>query len=176
MRNKTAIFIGKVNKKICQTDAQLQAKIYLIFYQPLPLQIAARQNNLAMAQLLIERIDDKNPKDIYGKTPLHDAAFSGNFEVFKLIFDSIDQEKNPVDKIWNSTPLHEAASGAICRMKSRIAGENIISCKHQQICKLIIENNKVKSPLDIMDVLGRTPFQCAIDNGHSSVIEFFSKR
>ena len=125
-----------------------------------------------MAQLLIERIDDKNPKDIYGKTPLHDAAFSGNFEVFKLIFDSID-EKNPVDKIWNSTPLHEAASGAICRMKSKIAKEDIISCKHQQICKLIIENIKIKSPLD---VLGRTPFQCAIDNGHSTVIEFLSKR
>ena len=88
------------------------------------------------------------------------------------------KHKNTILGKWRHDHLSSISSESFIEevWKSKIAGEDIISCKHQQICKLIIENNKVKSPLDIMDVLGRTPFQCAIDNGHSSVIEFLSKR
>ena len=43
---------------------------------------------------LIENIQDKNPADNNGWTPFYDAANTGNFDIFKLISDNIEN-KNP---------------------------------------------------------------------------------
>ena len=58
-------------------------------------------------RLILDNVQEKNPIDFYGVTPLHEAAKNGHFETFKLIFENVT-EKNPEDE--NSlTPLHYAA-------------------------------------------------------------------
>ena len=63
----------------------------------------------------------KNPRDEFGYTPLHIAAYLGYFEEFKLIFDTVE-DKNP--RANNAlTPLHRAVCNG-----------------NFEICKLIIDN------------------------------------
>ena len=51
--------------------------------------------------------NDKNPANVQGTTPLHEAAKEGKLEVVKYITDQID-EKNPISTD-GFTPLHGAA-------------------------------------------------------------------
>ena len=60
-------------------------------------------------------------QDEYGKTPLHQAAESGNLEECKSIMDHVEV-KNPPNR-FGFTPLHFAANEG-----------------HLSICQLIIEN------------------------------------
>ena len=46
----------------------------------------------------MQRIDDKNPADIDGITPLHIAAKKGHLDVCKLIIPKI-RNRNPRDKL-----------------------------------------------------------------------------
>ena len=52
---------------------------------------------------------DKNPKSPFadGGTLLHNAAWNGNLDIFKLIFENVD-DKNPKSD-YGVTPLHYAA-------------------------------------------------------------------
>ena len=50
--------------------------------------------NAEICNFLFESLDDKNPVDEYGDTPLHNAAVGGSLDVFKLIFESVT-DKNP---------------------------------------------------------------------------------
>ena len=51
-------------------------------------------------------VEDKNPKDESGVTPLHEAAMHGNEDIVQIIIAAVD-EKNPKD-INGLTPLDEA--------------------------------------------------------------------
>ena len=51
-------------------------------------------------------MEDKNPKDDIGVTPLHIAAKNGNEDIAHIIIDIVD-EKNPKDDN-GLTPLDEA--------------------------------------------------------------------
>ena len=44
----------------------------------------------------MENIDDKNPKDRFGWTPLHMAARNGHLSVCQLIVENVD-DKIPTD-------------------------------------------------------------------------------
>ena len=44
---------------------------------------------------IMENIDDKNPRENDGHTPLHYAAQEGNLEICRLMMENID-DKNPV--------------------------------------------------------------------------------
>ena len=72
-----------------------------------PLHIAAECGNLELCRYIIDRIEDKNPKDFSGETPLHWAAEKGHYEVCKLILEKIS-DKNPKD-VYGNTPLQIAA-------------------------------------------------------------------
>ena len=72
-----------------------------------PLHIAAEFGNLELCRYIIDRIEDKNPKDFCGETPLHWAAEKGHYEVCKLILEKIS-DKNPKD-FYGNTPLQIAA-------------------------------------------------------------------
>ena len=59
-------------------------------------------------QIIVENIDDKNPKDTSGWTPLHWAARIGHLPVCQLIVENV-KDKNP--KNWKGmTPLDLAIS------------------------------------------------------------------
>ena len=58
-----------------------------------PLHIAAKKGRKEVCKLILEHIEDKNPKDITGDTPFHIAAKKGYFEICELIIQNI-QDKN----------------------------------------------------------------------------------
>ena len=47
--------------------------------------------------MILNVVEDKNPKCNSDSTPLHHAAKFGHVEIFNMIFDEIE-EKSPVDK------------------------------------------------------------------------------
>ena len=55
-----------------------------------------KEGHMKICQLLIETIDEKNPRDIDGNTPLHIAAERGNFELCNFITQCLD-DKNPAN-------------------------------------------------------------------------------
>ena len=85
--------------------------------------------DVKLHQNMLKYVTNKNPKNLFGITPLHKAADLGNFMKCKLIIDNIE-EKNPAAKN-KITPLHIAAKKG-----------------HLKVCKLIVENISNKNPLD----------------------------
>ena len=45
----------------------------------------------------IDQLDDKNPKDIEGWTPLHEAAQEGHRKIYDLIRENVE-DKDPADE------------------------------------------------------------------------------
>ena len=58
-------------------------------YKQVTFQIAAEHGHLEVCQWIIEIIDDKNPPNINGTTPLHFAAEIGHLAICKLILEHI---------------------------------------------------------------------------------------
>ena len=66
-------------------------------------------------------MEDKNPAENDGFTPLYVAAQNGHFQICKLIIDYVE-DKNPANNL-GYTPLYAAGLNG-----------------HFDVCKLIIEN------------------------------------
>ena len=75
-------------------------------------------------QIIVENVDDKNPKDNDGWTPLHLAAENGHLSICQLIIKNVD-EKNPKDD-FGETPLKLATSRHHLDIKNLV--ENAIEC------------------------------------------------
>merc|ERR1712029_893873 len=74
-----------------------------------PLHFAAIQGHLETCRFIISQVQDKNPRDKNGNTPLHSAAgglFSTSLEICRLILENIE-EKNPQNE-KGGTPLQRA--------------------------------------------------------------------
>ena len=69
---------------------------------------AIKKNDKETCQKILNEALDKNPKDVFGRTALHDCVNLGKTEIFKMIMDKVEI-KNPKDHIDGITPLHEAA-------------------------------------------------------------------
>ena len=85
-------------------------KYYLPRYLLTFLHLTAMNGYLGICELTIRKIhkvEDRNPSNRWGDTPLHYAAEFGHLEVCQLIIQSVD-EKNPKNN-EGSTPLHFAA-------------------------------------------------------------------
>ena len=65
-------------------------------------------DHLTISQLINKNIAGKIARNLDGYTPLHEAAIGGHFEIFKLIFDNVE-EKNPLGSIIGS-PLDLATN------------------------------------------------------------------
>ena len=101
---------------------------------------------------------EKNPKDLDGSTPLHEAADHGNDEIYKIFVEYLQgQDKNPADDHGN-TPLHLVA----------IHG-------YTNICKLIIEEIEDKDFDENEN--GSTPLHIAAEHGNLGIYRFgFQKK
>ena len=105
------------------------------------------QQHYAIVKLIIEKVQNKNPADYNGTTPLHCAALRGDIDLFNLILEHA-ANKNP-NSPTHRTPLHLAAREG-----------------HVKVCKAILENVEDQHPKDID---GRTPLHWAAKNGHVKV-------
>ena len=95
----------------------------------------------------------QNFKDSEWETPLHFAAFNGHFEVFKFLFEKVE-DKNPMAKWPPRTPLHIAAKRG-----------------HFDICKLIIEYIQDNNPSHL-GYFRLTTIRLALDNGHLKIADY----
>ena len=57
-----------------------------------PLQLAAWCGQLDICKIILEHIDDANPKDNAGQTPFLWAAEKGHFNVCQLIIEKIQDK------------------------------------------------------------------------------------
>ena len=74
----------------------------------------AARGHLLICSLIMDEIQDKNPGDDTGVTPLHAAAAGGKLETFKMIMNKADTDINPSEN-GGWTPLHaRLLSKAIC--------------------------------------------------------------
>ena len=113
---------------------------------------AARFGNFDICILIMERLEDKNPRHINGKTPFHVAAMFGRLEICKA-FLKLLAEKNPSDNNGD-TPLH-------------LAGQH----GFLEICQLISSEIQDKNPVNDR---GMTPLAYAIEGNHQDVVDFLS--
>ena len=52
---------------------------------------AVKDNRLDICQLIVEHAQDKNPKDRFGYTTLHEAARNGHLDICRLIMDHVER-------------------------------------------------------------------------------------
>ena len=137
-----------------------------------------------LAMYIVKNVQEKNPGDNNGMTPLHLAVFRNQLAFVKFLIKNIN-DKNPADKT-GKTPLHHSAM-----------------LGHFEILKHIMENVKDKNPGDRMcwtplheaikknwnfhiiehivnnvedknpgDINGRTPLHEAVKYGYLNVVKF----
>ena len=113
-----------------------------------PLGYAALYGQLEAYKLIVKKFKDKNPKDSYGVTPLHQAAVNDRYAVCHWILNNV-KNKHPEDKN-EMTPFEYAAE------HNRLA-----------ICELIINESKNDVPKDAYE----TALTVAAENGNLKVVE-----
>ena len=109
-----------------------------------PLHIAAECGNLELCRYIIDRIEDKNPKDFIRETPLHWAAEKGHYEVCKLILEKIS-DKNPKD-FYGNTPLEIAAENGhlkLCQSNGEDASKHDLELCISIILKWKYDNSQL---------------------------------
>ena len=120
-----------------------------------PIHFAAEHGILKICQHIMEIkcIEDKNPKDHFGDTPLHLATKNGHTDVCKLIINNIIN-KNPKN-YHGETPLHMAAQNG-----------------NLWIFKSIVKHIEDKNPLDDFQ---QTPLDVALANNNHNVVNYIIK-
>jgi hypothetical protein len=103
----------------------------------------------SVKRLLSIRNINVNVKDVYGETPLHDAAWKGHVEIARLLLEN-GAEVNVRDR-WDRTPLHRAASQG-----------------NVNILHLLVENG---ADLEARDMLGIKALIWAASFGHLPFIQ-----
>ena len=69
-----------------------------------PLHLAARSGHLSVVQYLINRVEEKHPKNSFGYTPFHKAARNGHQQVV-LFLSKCSAPNDDMENIWGETPL-----------------------------------------------------------------------
>lgn len=120
-----------------------------------PLHYASKYDHRKIYELLLKHIENKNPQDINGRTPLHIAAQSGNIDVSRIIIEESSSYEIEIKDVEQRTPLHLAAEMG-----------------HFSICELLIEKSEDKNPIDHWEM---TPLHYAARNNHWSICRLIMK-
>ena len=112
----------------------------------------AQKLSLEIFEFIMERAEDKNPKNEQGWTSLHHAAAAGHLEICKLICKNTSN-LNPRTDV-GMTPLHEAAMEG-----------------YLEICKLLVLKVEDKNPIDKW---GFTPLHYAAREGYLEIYRFIA--
>ena len=137
-----------------------------------------------LAMYILKNVQEKNPGDNNGMTPLHLASLRNHIAFAKFLIDNID-EKNPGD-LTGRTPLHHCAmlghfeilKHIMKNVKDKNPGDRMCwTPLHEAIKKNwnfhiiehIVNNVKDKNPGDIN---GRTPLHEAVKYGYLNVVKF----
>ena len=145
--------------------------------------MAAMFGSLNISKLIIKNVENKNPADRNGRTPLHDAARLNHLEICKLLIENTS-DKNPADGI-GCTPLHYAAEGGyfkVCKLiMKHLTSLDCKLCVHMftytapdmQSLKYhyatIHKGEKIPEVKNPADHNGVTPLHKAAKEGHMNI-------
>ena len=139
--------IGKIKSEIIHYEYVIEDVMEKICLRKKSPTIRMKNSgHLDICDLIIEKIENKNPVDDIGWTPLHLAAFNGHLDLIKFIINKIDYN-GLVNNSESRTPLHWAAFKG-----------------HSEICKVIIEKAHDKNPL-CTGTSGNTALHMAVFGG-----------
>mgnify|MGYP002049416097 CR=1 FL=1 len=110
-----------------------------------------QKGHLEICRAIMDNLDDKNPRNNDGATPLYLAANCGHLKICQLIIANVDNQNIP-DNLGN-TPLHIAAFYG-----------------HYEVCRAFIETLDDNNP---MNNNGKTPFCVATEQGHLEICKLF---
>jgi hypothetical protein len=151
-----------------------------------PLVAALAGEHFQTADLLRQYGADPNVRDQCGRNPLHAAAFSGNFEVVRILigYDSVDINTRDV---YGSTPLHWALGGhnvkdgsvlrlmlehgAGINLKNQIGRTPLHYASVDGVLEFVRLLLKHGADVEAKDNAGKTAWQEAADRGHDEVVE-----
>ena len=171
--------IGRIKSDLFHYEStieDLMEKICLRKKSGIRLEGAPNFRHLDVCELIMEKIENKNPADDIGWTPLHLAAFNGHLDLTKLIIEKIDYN-NLVSNLDIMTPIHWAAykgHSEVCKViiekaherNPSLDGENGNTALHLAVfggkfegCKVLVENIIEKNP---KNSAGFTPFHEAV--------------
>ena len=174
-------YFGIVNKDLGGKNANLLRS---------PLHYAVRGGYFSVCKALVKNLEDTNPGDWNGSTPLHTAV--GNYDILKLLIDNATI-KNPADNS-GMTPLHWAAREEMSKFKlifENAEDKNPADFTFKQtplhyaaqwgaleVCKFILENVKDKSTRLINLMYGPmpTPLHIAKMHGKRTIVQFFQEK
>ena len=132
------------------------------------LHTAVFYNQLPIVNYLVANLDDYNPATCdeyhqngtligYGYSPLHIAAYKGHIDIVHFFVDRLEEVNPPTtdSRGSNRTPLHVAAA-------------------NDQLSVVIYLSEKVSNPT-VKDKFGKTPYDLALESGHTDVAEFLQQ-
>ena len=149
-----------------------------------PLDVAIESGNFPIVKIILNEIEEKNPFSGLFGTALHTAAFYGDCDIFKYIFELSNEEKNPAHLVNRMTPLHHAASNGhfnIVEMILEEIEEMPIDSRgvtplheaalrgHEDIVNLLLDNSEQDK--NHSDYDGNTPLLNAARNGHDRIVQ-----
>ena len=115
-----------------------------------PLHEAARYGNLQECKMIIDNVENKNPRNDYGNTPLFFALMGGHLSVFQFIFNNVE-EKNPKNNNGETLLHHAVYKG------------------HFEMFKLIFDEIEDKNPVDVFK---NTILHWAAKMGHLEICKY----
>ena len=80
-----------------------------------PFHNAAYMGHYEICKLIINSVEEKNPKNVNCTTPLHEAVYNCHLNICKLIISTAVAQKNPAN-YQGITPLHIASLNGHCEM------------------------------------------------------------
>merc|ERR1712223_1141358 len=121
------------------------------------LYFSALSGKVSFLEYLSQFVEDLNPGDIKGYTPLHGAAYRGHVDFIRYIVERLDKAEinPPASLFWrNQTPLHRAAEAG-----------------HLNVIKYLAP--KVQD-INVKDSNGQTPRDYALGS-RTDIVEFFDQ-
>ena len=107
-----------------------------MFKKLTPLHIAAQNGNVELCRLIMDNVDDEDPKDEMGYTPLFLAARNGHIDVCRLIMKNA-WNKNP--KLLGATPKKLAYENDHMEIYEMFETEiGSFSSKYSSVCNVFL--------------------------------------
>ena len=120
--------------------------------------VAAKNGRLDLLQNLVPKLNEGNPKDDDGITPLHLAAKYGHLDAVKYLWIFItDMHPKAGPKLYHQTPLHSAAIGG-----------------HLEVVKFLVQSTEENINPSLSN--GKTVLHLAAQYGHLEIVSFYTSQ
>ena len=156
-------------------------------YAQTPLHVASILGNFKIGQCLLEHGADVDARSHSGRTPLLSAADNGHFEVVRMLLGH-NPDINAQDDEGHTALYRVAGHGHIHIGRILLdngADHNSRANDRSTPLHYALRNGKLEvvhlllergADVDVVDAMGRTAYQIALDRGHDEIAQLLSGR